>query len=408
MAIINENFTKMAKSYLFSTIAKKVTTYKENNPEKDVISLGIGDVTQPLPPAVIEAMHKAVEDMATTQQFHGYGPEQGYAFLRQRIVEHDFTAKGLDIQDSEVFINDGAKSDTGNIGDILDKNNKVAVTDPVYPVYVDSNVMSGRAGNYTNDIWDNITYLPCTAENNFVPQIPNHKVDMIYLCYPNNPTGTVLSKTQLKEWIDYAIANDAIIFFDAAYEAFVKESDIPRSIYEIEGAKKCAIEFRSFSKIAGFTGIRCGYTVIPHELMALTAEGEKVSVNQLWNRRQTTKFNGASYISQRGAEAIYSVEGQQQVKAMVDLYMNNAQYMRESLEALNLEVYGGKNAPYIWVKTPEAYTSWEFFDKILEEAGVVCTPGVGFGPSGEGYIRLTAFGTPENSKEAIERIKKLF
>lgn len=407
MALINENFTKMSNSYLFSTIAKKVADYKKENPEKDVISLGIGDVTQPLPPAVIEAMHNAVNDMTTTEHFHGYGPEQGYNFLRNTILKNDFLDRGLTLEDSEIFVNDGAKSDTGNIGDILSTENIVAVTDPVYPVYVDSNAMSGRAGEQTNGIWNKITYLPCTAENGFVPELPSKRVDLIYLCYPNNPTGTVLTKSQLKKWVDYAIENDAIILFDAAYEAYIKEDNIPHSIYEIEGAKKCAIEFRSFSKIAGFTGIRCGYTVIPHELMASTKTGERISINKLWNRRQTTKFNGASYISQRGAEAIYSTEGKKQIKKMVDVYMDNATYMRKSLEELNLEVYGGRNAPYLWVKAPKEYTSWQFFDKILE-AGVVCTPGVGFGPSGEGYIRLTAFGTTQNCKKAIERVKNLF
>lgn len=404
MAHVNENFLKLPGSYLFSDIAKKVKAYQESHPDKRLIRLGIGDVTRPLPQASIEAMHRAVDEMANKSTFHGYGPEQGYDFLIDTIIKNDFEPRGIELSSSEVFISDGAKSDTGNIGDILGLDNKVAVTDPVYPVYVDSNVMGGRAGQLNGKQWSNITYMPCTAENNFIPSIPSNRIDVIYLCYPNNPTGTTLTKAELKKWVDYALSHDALILFDAAYEAYIREDDIPHSIFEIEGAKRCAIEFRSFSKTAGFTGVRCGYTVIPKEVTATTATGERVALNALWNRRQCTKFNGTSYITQRGAEAIYSKEGKQQVRETIDYYMENARIMRDGLTAAGIQVFGGKNAPYLWVKTPEGITSWQFFDHLLNEANIVSTPGVGFGPSGEGYLRLTAFGQREDCIEAIQRI----
>lgn len=404
MAHVNENFLKLPGSYLFSDIAKKVKAYQESHPDKRLIRLGIGDVTRPLPQASIEAMHRAVDEMANKSTFHGYGPEQGYDFLIDTIIKNDFEPRGIELSSSEVFISDGAKSDTGNIGDILGLDNKVAVTDPVYPVYVDSNVMGGRAGQLNGKQWSDITYMPCTAENNFIPSIPSNRIDVIYLCYPNNPTGTTLTTAELKKWVDYALSHDALILFDTAYEAYIREDDIPHSIFEIEGAKRCAIEFRSFSKTAGFTGVRCGYTVIPKEVTATTATGERVALNALWNRRQCTKFNGTSYITQRGAEAIYSKEGKQQVRETIDYYMENARIMREGLTAAGIQVFGGKNAPYLWVKTPEGFTSWQFFDHLLNEANIVSTPGVGFGPSGEGYLRLTAFGQREDCIEAIQRI----
>ena len=404
MAHVNENFLKLPGSYLFSDIAKKVKAYQESHPDKRLIRLGIGDVTRPLPQASIEAMHRAVDEMANKSTFHGYGPEQGYDFLIDTIIKNDFEPRGIELSSSEVFISDGAKSDPGNIGDILGLDNKVAVTDPVYPVYVDSNVMGGRAGQLNGKQWSDITYMPCTAENNFIPSIPSNRIDVIYLCYPNNPTGTTLTTAELKKWVDYALSHDALILFDTAYEAYIREDDIPHSIFEIEGAKRCAIEFRSFSKTAGFTGVRCGYTVIPKEVTATTATGERVALNALWNRRQCTKFNGTSYITQRGAEAIYSKEGKQQVRETIDYYMENARIMREGLTAAGIQVFGGKNAPYLWVKTPEGFTSWQFFDHLLNEANIVSTPGVGFGPSGEGYLRLTAFGQREDCIEAIQRI----
>lgn len=406
MAHVNENFLKLPGSYLFSDIAKKVKAYQESHPDKRLIRLGIGDVTRPLPQASIEAMHRAVDEMANKSTFHGYGPEQGYDFLIDTIIKNDFEPRGIELSSSEVFISDGAKSDTGNIGDILGLDNKVAVTDPVYPVYVDSNVMGGRAGQLNGKQWSDITYMPCTADNNFISSIPSNRIDVIYLCYPNNPTGTTLTKAELKKWVDYALSHDALILFDAAYEAYIREDDIPHSIFEIEGAKRCAIEFRSFSKTAGFTGVRCGYTVIPKEVTATTATGERVALNALWNRRQCTKFNGTSYITQRGAEAIYSKDGKQQVRETIDYYMENARIMREGLTAAGIQVFGGKNAPYLWVKTPEGFTSWQFFDHLLNEANIVSTPGVGFGPSGEGYLRLTAFGQREDCIEAIQRISQ--
>lgn len=408
MIIVNENYLKLPGSYLFADIARKVNEFRAANPDANIIRLGIGDVTKSLPPAIIKALHSAVDDMANADTFRGYGPEQGYDFLINAIIENDYKARGLDIQYDEIFVSDGSKSDTGNIGDILGTDNIVAITDPVYPVYVDTNAMAGRAGDLLTDgKWSKLVYLPCTSENDFVPELPKTKVDIIYLCYPNNPTGTTLTKEQLKIWVDYAIQNKSLILFDGAYEAYITESDVPHSIYEIEGAKKVAIEFRSYSKTAGFTGTRCAYTVIPKELEAYTSKGEKISLNKLWNRRHTTKFNGVPYIIQRAAEACYSPEGKKQIKKNIDYYLANAKIIREGLSAQGLKVYGGINSPYIWVKTPDKMTSWEFFDYLLKELNIVGTPGVGFGPSGEGYLRLTAFGTLENTKEAIKRLEKL-
>ncbi len=404
MANINDNFQKLQKSYLFIEIANKVKAYKDSHAGADIISLGIGDVTQPLAPVVIEAMQKAVVEMGNKNTFKGYGPEHGYDFLRRAIVENDFTARNVQIDLDEVFVNDGAKSDTGNIGDILGLNNTICVTDPIYPVYIDSNVMGGRAGDQENGTWSNIVYVPCTAENHFTPQIPDRHVDIIYLCYPNNPTGTVISREELEKWVSYALANHSIIMYDAAYEAYIQDEAIPHSIYEIEGAKKCAIEFHSYSKTAGFTGVRCGFTIVPKELTAYNGNGEEVCLNQLWARRQGTKYNGTSYISQRAAEATYTPEGKEQIKASIKYYMDNARIMRDALKRLGLAVYGGENAPYLWVKTPDGVSSWKFFDELLREAHVVCTPGVGFGPSGEGYVRFTAFGSRENCIEAMYRI----
>jgi len=405
MALVNEHYLKLSANYLFADIAKKVNAYKVSHPKTRVISLGIGDVTRPLCPVVIEAMHKAVDEMAVQATFRGYGPERGYNFLREAIIKNDYLPRGVHIDASEIFVNDGAKSDTGNIGEIVRWDNSVGVTDPIYPVYIDSNVMCGRAGKWENGQWSNVNYMPCTAENNFTPAIPDHRVDMIYLCYPNNPTGTVITKEELKKWVDYALKNDTLILYDAAYEAYIQDDDIPHSIYEIRGAKKVAIEFRSYSKTAGFTGVRCGYTVVPKELSAVTLDGkERIPLNPLWDRRQCTKFNGTSYISQRAAEAIYSPEGKKQVRDTIQYYMTNARIMREALTALGFQVFGGENAPYLWVKTPQGTDSWKFFDQLLYGASVVCTPGVGFGPSGEGYFRLTAFGEREDCEEAMRRI----
>lgn len=403
---INDNFSALPESYLFSEVARRINSFKEANPEADVIRMGIGDVTLPLCPAAIEAMHKAVDDEGNAATFHGYGPEQGYQFLRDAIAENDYRVRGIDIDPSEIFVSDGAKSDTGNFGDILSDKNIVAVTDPVYPVYVDTNVMAGRAGALGKDGWSNIIYLPVTADNGFVPELPSgdKTPDMIYLCYPNNPTGTTLTRQQLKVWVDYALSVGALILFDSAYETFIRQDDVPHSIYEIEGAKKCAVEFRSFSKTAGFTGVRCGYTVVPKDLKAVGTEGKEVSLNHFWNRRQCTKFNGASYISQCGAAAIYTPEGKKQVKEAVEYYLENARILREGLEDAGFEVFGGVNAPYVWVKTPDGMSSWEFFDYLLEKCNVAGTPGSGFGPSGEGYFRLTAFSTHENTREAVRRI----
>ena len=405
MALINEHYLKLKRNYLFADIAKKVNAFKATHPKADVISLGIGDVTQPLCPAVVEAIHKAVDEMSRKETFRGYGPEQGYLFLREAIVKNDFLPRGIHIDPSEVYVNDGAKSDTGNIGELVRWDNSFGVTDPVYPVYVDSNVMCGRAGTFDGEKWSNVTYLPCTEANGFVPAIPDHRVDMIYLCYPNNPTGTVISRDELRKWVNYALKNDTLILYDAAYEAFIQDPDIPHSIYEIKGARKVAIEFHSYSKTAGFTGVRCGYTVIPKELTAASMDGsQRYPLGEMWLRRQSTKFNGTSYISQRAAEAIYTPEGKAQVKETIDYYMGNARMMREALTALGLKVYGGENAPYLWVKTPGGTPGWKFFEQMLYGAQVVCTPGVGFGPSGEGFVRLTSFGDRDDCAEALRRI----
>ena len=406
MALVNEHFLKLPNNYLFSDIAKKVNAFKVSHPKTVLIRLGIGDVTRPLPQASIEAMHKAVDELANKETFHGYGPEQGYDFLIDAVIRNDYAPRGVHLEPGEVFISDGAKSDTGNIGDILRHDNSIGVTDPIYPVYIDSNVMCGRAGILEDGRWSNVVYLPCLSENNFVPEIPDRRIDILYLCYPNNPTGTVISKAELKKWVNYALENDTLILYDAAYEAYIQDPDIPHSIYEIKGAKKVAIEFRSFSKTAGFTGVRCGYTVVPKELTAATLEGERIPLNRMWNRRQCTKFNGTSYITQRGAEAIYTPEGKKQVKAIIQYYMANARIMKEALESTGLKVFGGENAPYLWVKTPGEVNSWKFFEQMLYEANVVGTPGVGFGPSGEGYIRLTAFGERADCEEAMKRIRK--
>ncbi len=408
MINVNENFLNLQDSYLFSTVAKKVSEYSEKNPDKKIIKLGIGDVTRPIVPAVAEAMHKAVDEMANISTFKGYGPEQGYEFLRKAIAENDYKSRGVDINIDEIFVSDGAKCDCGNIVDIFGIDNKIAITDPVYPVYLDTNVMSGRSGKYNKETgkYENIVYMPATAENNFIPELPKEKVDIIYLCFPNNPTGTTLTKKELEKWVKYAKANSAIILYDSAYEAFISEADVPHTIYEIDGAKDVAIEFRSFSKTAGFTGVRCAYAVVPKSVYGYTKNGEKVELNKLWNRRQCTKFNGVSYIVQKGAEAVYSVEGQKEIQENIAYYMENARIIRDGLTEAGFTVFGGKNAPYIWLKVPEGLTSWEFFDKLLSKVNVVGTPGVGFGPSGEGYFRLTAFGTKENTIEAINRIKE--
>lgn len=398
---INDNFLALNQSYLFSQVARKINAYKDGHPGVEIIRMGIGDVTRPLAPAVIEALHKAVEEQASSDTFCGYGPEQGYSFLSEAIACNDYKARGIDISSDEIFVSDGAKSDTGNIGDILSLANRVALTDPVYPVYLDTNIMSGRIS--CNDV----ELLPCTAENNFVPSLPDTNPDMIYLCYPNNPTGTTLTRTQLKEWVDYARSHGSLILFDSAYEAFITDDDVPHSIYEIEGAKEVAIEFRSFSKTAGFTGLRCAYTVIPKELKGEDSEGNLVSLNGLWQRRQSTKFNGASYLSQRAAEAVYSPEGKIQIKATIDYYHRNAKVLKDGLERAGLKVYGGINAPYIWVKTPDGIDSWTFFDILLDKCNIACTPGVGFGAAGEGYVRLTAFGSYDDCVRAVKRLSLL-
>ena len=405
---INENYLKLKSSYLFVEVARREAEFREAHPDADVIKMGIGDVTRPLAPAVVEAFSKAVDEMGNADTFMGYGPEQGYEFLADAIIKNDYEPLGISLDTNEVFISDGAKCDTGNIQEIFGIDNKIAVTDPVYTVYVDTNVMAGRTGEMGEDgMYEGLTYLKCNAENNFVPELPAEPVDIIYLCYPNNPTGTTLTKDQLKVFVDYAIENKAIILFEAAYEIFIRQDNVPHSIFEIEGAKEVAIEFRSFSKTAGFTGTRCGYTVVPKELKAYDSEGNAVDVNPLWNRRQTTKFNGASYPVQRAAEAVYSPEGKKQINDAIDYYMENAKIIRESLSDIGLDVYGGVSSPYVWVKTPNDMDSWDFFDILLNEANIVGTPGSGFGPSGEGYLRLTAFNTLENTKEAMDRISKL-
>ena len=401
---INDNYLKLPGSYLFSTIGKKVAAYQQANPDKEIIRLGIGDVTQPIAPAMIEAMHKAVDEMGDAKTFRGYAPDLGYDFLRNAIVAHDYQARGCAITADEIFVSDGAKSDSGNIQEIFAQDNRIAVCDPVYPVYIDSNVMAGRTGEYdaATQMWSDVIYMPCTAENNFVPEFPKENPDIIYLCLPNNPTGTTLTKEQLQMWVDYANRIGAVIIYDAAYEAYISESNVAHTIYECEGARTCAIEIRSFSKNAGFTGVRLGFTVVPKDLVC-----DGVSLHDMWARRHGTKFNGAPYIIQRAGEAVYSEAGQAQIKEQVGYYMHNAKTIYTGLKEAGYEVFGGVNAPYIWLKTPEHMTSWEFFDFLLEKANVVGTPGCGFGPSGEGYFRLTAFGTYENSVRALERIKHL-
>ena len=403
MIRINEHYSKLTASYLFADIARRVNAFQQANPDRRIIRLGIGDVTEPLPRACVEALHKAVDEMAVREGFRGYGPEQGYAFLREAIAKNDFQSRGCAIAADEVFVSDGAKCDTGNIQEIFARDARVAVPDPVYPVYVDTNVMAGRTGANAGGRYEGLTYLECTAENGYVPALPDRPVDLIYLCYPNNPTGATASKAQLATWVDYARANQAIILFDAAYEAFVRDPDLPRSIYEIDGAREVAIEFRSFSKTAGFTGTRCAFTVIPKSLVARDAAGGEHSVHALWNRRHSTKFNGVSYPVQRAAEAVYSPDGLQQARALTDFYLGNAKLIRDAMTALGLECVGGDNAPYIWIRTGR--DSWEFFDLLLQKAGVVCTPGAGFGRCGEGCIRLSAFNSRANVEDAMERIR---
>ena len=409
MATINDNYLKLKAGYLFPEIARRVNAFAQANPDAKIIRLGIGDVTEPLPEACRTAMIKAVEDMGDRSSFKGYGPEQGYAWLREKIATHDFQARGAAIEADEIFISDGSKCDSGNILDIFGKNNIIAVTDPVYPVYVDTNVMAGNTGDANEKgEYGGLVYLPVTAENNFTAEIPSQKVDLIYLCFPNNPTGATATKEHLQAWVNYAKANGSIIFFDAAYEAFITDPTLPHSIFEIEGARDCAIEFRSFSKNAGFTGTRCALTVVPKNLTAKAADGTNVELWKLWNRRQSTKFNGVSYIIQRGAEAVYSEAGQTQIQALVNFYLDNAKIIRQELTNAGLSVYGGVNAPYVWVKTPHGLSSWEFFDKLLETVNVVGTPGSGFGAAGEGYFRISAFNSRENVEEAMKRITAKF
>ena len=404
MAKINNDYCKLRGSYLFSDIARRVREFEAANSDAKIIRLGIGDVTRPLPAKVIEALHSAVDEMAKQETFRGYAPDLGYDFLRKAIADNDYRARGCDIADDEIFVSDGAKSDSGNIQEIFAKDNVIAVTDPVYPVYVDSNVMAGRTGVFDEALgqWSEVVYMPCTKENNFVPEFPKRHVDIIYLCFPNNPTGTTINKAQLQEWIDYANKEGSVIIYDAAYEAYISEEDVPHSIYECQGAKTCAIELHSFSKNAGFTGLRLGYTVVPHDLVV-----EGVKLRDLWARRHGTKYNGAPYIVQRAGEAVYSEEGKAQVKELIEYYMRNARYIGEGLKSMGYEIFGGVNSPYIWLKTPEGEDSWSFFDRLLHKAQVVGTPGVGFGPHGEGYFRLTAFGDYEKTKEAVDRIRKM-
>jgi LL-diaminopimelate aminotransferase len=408
MPLINENYLKLKAGYLFPEIGRRVKAFSAAHPEAKIIRLGIGDVTEPLPPAIVEAMHKGVEDLAKRETFHGYGPEQGYDFLREPIAKNDFQSRGCDIAADEIFISDGSKCDVGNILDIFGPGNRIAITDPVYPVYVDTNVMHGNTGNATQKgEYEGPLYLSATAENNFTPDLPKERVDIIYLCYPNNPTGTVATRETLAKWVDYAKQNNSVIFFDAAYEAYVSDPTIPHSIYEIPGARECAIEFRSFSKLAGFTGVRCAFTVVPKSLMGRTKSGEKVDLHRLWMRRHTTKFNGASYITQVGAAAVYTDQGKTQVRKLIEFYKENARLIRSGLTQAGLKVYGAENAPYAWIKTPGGATSWDYFDTLLSKAHIVCTPGSGFGSAGEGYIRLSAFNSRANVEEAITRISKL-
>lgn len=408
MARINEHYEKLQAGYLFPEIGRRVTAYAQANPEKKIIRMGIGDVTKPLSPAIIDAFHEGVREMAQEQTFKGYGPEQGYAFLREAIAKNEYQDRGMNISADDIFISDGSKCDTGNILEIFGLDNRIAVQDPVYPVYVDTSVMAGRTGNsLSNGYYEGIHYMPCTAQNNFIPQIPDKKVDIIFLCYPNNPTGTTATKDELKKWVDYALQYNSIILFDAAYEAFIQEDEVPRSIFEIPGAEHCAIEFRSFSKKAGFTGTRCAFIVIPETLQAFDSKGEKVSVKKLWSRRHSTKFNGASYPVQKAAAAIYSPEGKKQIEETIAYYMENARIMKESLEGQGFTVFGGVNAPYVWLQTKNNMKSWDFFDQLLQKIQVVGTPGSGFGPSGEGYFRFSAFASRENVIEAMNRLKQV-
>lgn len=407
MTRLNENYLRLQGSYLFSTIAQRVKAYKEAHPKASVISLGIGDVSQPLVPAVVEALVQASKEMGNAETFHGYGPEQGYEFLRRAIASHDYQNRGIAIAADEIFVSDGAKSDVANFQELFSRDSVVALQDPVYPVYLDTNVMAGRSGEFKKGRFNKIVYLPCTQENEFVPDLPKEHVDVIYLCSPNNPTGATLTKEQLSGWVQYAIEHKSIILFDSAYEAYISQPELPHSIYEIPGAKQVAVEFRSFSKTAGFTGTRCAYTVVPKELRLKDSEGNTHALNALWLRRQTTKFNGVPYIIQRGAEAVYSVQGQAQIKKVIALYQQNAQVILGALCQAGLTAFGGKNAPYIWLKTPSGISSWEFFDLLLEKVQVVGTPGVGFGLCGEGYFRLTAFNTPAFTRQAAERINTL-
>jgi len=402
---VNENYLKLKAGYLFPEIAKRVKMYSQSNKSAEIIKLGIGDVTEPLPKACIEAMAKALDEMGTTDGFRGYGPEQGYSWLREKISENDFISRGCQISPEEIFVSDGSKCDSSNILDILGKDNSIAVTDPVYPVYVDSNVMTGRTGDaLENGTYQGLTYLAINEGNNFLPELPEKKIDILYLCFPNNPTGATITKEELKKWVDYALQNKSLILFDAAYEAFIQDKDIPHSIYEIEGAKDCAIEFRSFSKNAGFTGVSCAYTVIPKNLFGVSSTNEEIELWPLWNRRQSTKFNGVSYVVQKGAEAVYSIEGKKQVRGLIDFYMENAKIMKNKLQNSGYKVYGGDNAPYIWIKVPDQMTSWDFFDFLLQKVSVVGTPGSGFGLAGEGYFRLSAFNSRSNVLDAMERI----
>ena len=407
MSTANSNFLKLQSNYLFADIARKVAAFKQAQPDQRVISLGIGDVTRPLAPAVVQALRQAVDDMADTTRFHGYGPEQGYAFLRETIVEHDYRARGVSLSADEVFVSDGAKSDVGNFQELFSQDSIVAVTDPVYPVYVDSNVMAGRSGEQQGRQWSRIVYLPCVKENDFVPDFPSVRPDIIDLCYPNNPTGTVLPRAALQAWVDYARREGCVILYDSAYEAFITDPDVPHSIYELEGAQEVAVEFRSFSKTAGFTGLRCAYTVVPKALQINDGKGGKVSLNALWNRRQSTKYNGCPYIVQRAAQAVYSAQGQSEIREVIAGYQRNAALLRSAVDEMGLDVYGGVNAPYIWVGVPGDTDSWGFFDRLLQQAALVCTPGAGFGAAGEGYVRLTAFGSPADTEEAIRRLRGL-
>ena len=407
MILLNENYLKLPGSYLFSTIAKKVAAYQQEHPNEDIIRLGIGDVSRPLVPAVVEALHKASDEMGRAETFRGYGPEQGYAFLREAILKHDYLDRNIALEADEIFVSDGAKSDVANFQELFDVSCKVALQDPVYPVYLDTNVMAGRTGNFENGRFGGIVYLPCTEENGFIPDLPRERVDLVYLCSPNNPTGAAMTRSELKKWVDWAAQHNSVILYDSAYEAFITQPDVPHSIYEIPGAQKVAVEFRSFSKTAGFTGTRCAYTVVPKALQVYDRAGKTHALNALWLRRQTTKFNGVPYIVQRAAQAVFTPMGQAQIRSVIEVYQKNAQVILQALQAAGLQAFGGVNAPYIWLKTPNGIDSWTFFDRLLSKARVVGTPGVGFGACGEGYFRLTAFNTPELTQAAASRLAHL-